>query len=339
MTQPSEKVDFQMRGGGEDDAPFTLAILIFPGFPMMAFSAVVEPLRAANVLSGRELYRWTVVGLNGDPIEASNGVVIKPGCGVLDNPKVDRIVVCTGGNADHIEATEALRWIRRRMRSGARLGAVADGAFVLARAGLLDGYACTLHWTSQPAFTEAFPDIDLRRDLYVIDRARFTSAGGIGSLDMMLDIIASDCGSQLAAGVAEWFVHSRLRSSVDRRLMPVRLRTGIIDELVLAAVAIMEEEIEENLAMPELAKRLGVSPDRLERAFRNAVSKSPGSYYRQMKLRRAGDLLDHSSLSIRDIALACGFSNMSSFARAFRQETGEKPGARRQRTKHKGPNQ
>ena len=118
---------------------------------------------------------------------------------------------------------------------------MADAAFFLARAGLLDGHACTLHWTSQAAFTEAFPDIELRRDLYVIDRKRFTSAGGVGSLDMMLEIIARDYGAELAAGVAEWFVHSPLRSSVDRKLMPLRLRTGVQNELVLSAIAIMED--------------------------------------------------------------------------------------------------
>src|SRR5262249_8737610 len=157
------------------------------------------------------------------------------------------------------------------------LGAVADAAFFLARAGLLDGHACTLHWTSQPAFVEAFPELDLRRDLYVIDRRRFTSAGGVGCLDMMLDIIPVHYVAELAAGVAEWFVHSPLRSSVDRKLMPLRLRTGIQNELVLSAIAIMEEAVEERLRMPDLAARLGVSADKLERAFRTEARAAPNA--------------------------------------------------------------
>jgi transcriptional regulator GlxA family with amidase domain len=292
---------------------------------MMAFSSIIEPLRAANAISGQTLYRWVVVGLSSGEIEASNGVVVRAQCSVYDDPAADRIVVCTGGDADHVEAVESIGWIRRRLRDGAHLGAVADAAFVLARSGLLDGHACTLHWMSQAAFTEAFPHIELRRDIFVVDRKRFTSAGGVGSLDMMLDIIGTDYGPELAAGVAEWFVHSQLRSSVDRRLMPLRLRTGILDELVLSAIGIMEEELEEQLTIPVLAKRLGVSPDRLERAFRAHVSTSPGSYYRKMKLRRAEDLLAHSSLPIREIALSCGFSSMSSFTRAFKEATGQVP--------------
>jgi transcriptional regulator GlxA family with amidase domain len=300
-------------------------VLVFPGFPMMAFSSVIEPLRAANVLAKRQCYRWIIVGATEGQIEASNGVVIQPGFFVGDAPQVERIVVCSGGDADHVVADAAVGWIRKSLRKGAEIGAVADAAFFLARAGLLDGHACTLHWTSQPAFVEAFPDIELRRDLYVIDRKRFTSAGGIGSLDMMLEIIASDYGAELSAGVAEWFVHSPLRSSVDRKLMPLRLRTGVRNELVLSAIAIMEDAVEERLSMSDLASRLGVSSDKLERSFRVELRTSPNGYYRRLRLTRAADLLAHSTLAVRDVALACGFASMSSFARAFREQHGHPP--------------
>lgn len=296
---------------------------------MMAFSSVIEPLRAANVLSGRQCYRWITVGLSSGQVEASNGVAIDPLYSVRNAPLVDRIVVCSGGDADHVVADPAIAWIRRNLRRGADIGAVADAAFFLARAGLLDHHACTLHWTSQPAFVEAFPEIDLRRDLYVIDRRRFTSAGGVGSLDMMLEIITKDYGAELAAGVAEWFVHSPLRSSVDRKMMPLRLRTGIRNDLVLSAIAIMEEVVEERLRISDLAARLDVSADKLERAFQAEAGISPSTYYRRLRLKRAADLLMHSSLSVRDVALACGFDNMSSFSRAFKELRGQTPTALR----------
>jgi transcriptional regulator GlxA family with amidase domain len=299
---------------------------------MMAFSSVIEPLRAANTIAKAERYRWLIVASDGGTVEASNGIVVQSHFAAADAPVVDRIVVCSGGDADHLVAEAAVSWIRRSARKGAWIGAVADSAFFLARAGLLDGHACTLHWSSQAAFAEAFPHLELRRDLYVIDRKRFTSAGGVGSLDMMLDIIGRDCGAELSAGVAEWFVHSPLRSSVDRKLMPLRLRTGVQNELVLSAIAVMEDAVEERLAMSDLARALGVSSDRLERSFRSELGVPPNSYYRRLRLKRAADLLAHSSLKVRDVALACGFANMSSFARAFREEHGHAPKTmRRQR--------
>jgi transcriptional regulator GlxA family with amidase domain len=324
-TQPADNPPPSAQAG------LRFAVLVFPGFPLMAFSSVIEPLRAANTLSGKPCYSWMTVGLHEGKVFASNGVGIDPDQSVRAAPLVDRIVVCSGGDADQLVAEDAVSWIRRNLRAGAHIGAVADAAFFLARAGLLQGHACTLHWTSQPAFKEAFPELDMKRDLYVIDRRRFTSAGGVGGLDMMLEMISTDYGAELAAGVAEWFVHSPLRSGVDRKMMPIRLRTGIRDQLVLSAVAIMEDAVEDRLSMSDLARRLKISPDRLERAFRLELQLTPGSYYRSLRLRRAADLLTHSSLPIGEVALSCGFSNASSFARAFKEQFGHPPNEVRRR--------
>lgn len=302
-----------------------LAILVFPRFPMMAFSAVIEPLRAANTLASRTLYAWSVVANEAAPVVASNGIAITPDFSVEEAPPVDYIVVCSGGDADRLTAERPLTWIRRNLRKGAHIGSVADGAFYLARAGLLDGYACTLHWRSQPAFVEAFPHIALQRRLYVIDRNRFTSAGGVGALDMMLDIIASHHGQELSRGVAEWFVHDRIRADADRERLQLRLRTGIRNDLVLDAVAQMESSIEHGETTAAIAERLGVSIGKLERSFNAELGIGPYDYYRRIRLQRARDLLEHSSMSVREIGLVCGYASFPAFVRAFRRTYKETP--------------
>lgn len=302
------------------------AILIFPGFPMMAFSAVIEPLRAANKLSDQTLYEWSIVGGERGVIRASSGIAVTPDHFAGNAPSADYIVVCSGGDADRLQAPQPLSWIRKNLRNGAHIGSVADGAFYLGRAGLLDGYACTLHWQSQPAFVEAFPDLRLERDIYVIDRTRFTSAGGIGAFDMMLDIIGRQHGDELARGVAEWFVHDRIRASTDRERLQLRLRTGIRDDLVLDAVARLDAGEEGQIAISAVAEGLGVTIERLERAFRAEVGLLPAEYHKRMKLKRARDLLEHSAMSIREIGLASGYQSFSSFVRAFRTVYGKTPG-------------
>jgi transcriptional regulator GlxA family with amidase domain len=303
-----------------------VAVLLFPGFPMMAFSAVVEPLRAANALGAEPPYSWSTIGLEGRALTASNGITFRPDFSVGDDPPADYIVVCSGGNADQLTAKPPIKWIRKNLRRGAHLGSVADGAFYLARHGLLDGYACTLHWRSQPAFAEAFPQIDLKRSVYVIDRTRFTSAGGVGAFDMMLEIIQKHHGETMAQKVAEWFVHDRIRANTDREKLQLRLRTGIRNDLVLAAVARMEERMERGETIARIAKRLGVSVWRLDRAFRADLKLSPGDYFRQMRMERASDLLIHSTLPVHEIGLACGYTDYSAFVRAFRRVHRKTPG-------------
>lgn len=293
---------------------------------MMAFSAVIEPLRAANALGAEPKYAWSTVAVDGDPVVASSGISINPDFRVAEDPPADFIVVCSGGDADRLTARPPINWIRKNLRRGAHLGSVADGAFYLARAGLLDDFACTLHWRSQPAFAEAFPHISLRRTIYVIDRTRFTSAGGVGAFDMMLDIIERHHGETMARRVAEWFVHDRIRASADREKLQLRLRTGIRGDLVLAAVARMEEAMERGETIAQIARRLGTSVWKLDRAFRSDVRLSPGDYFRQMRMERASDLLAHSSLPIREVGLACGYTDPSAFVRAFRRAYRKTPG-------------
>jgi len=300
--------------------PLKFAILAFQVFPMMAFSAVIEPLRAANTISAKKLYEWIIVGLDENPVVASNGIPITPHFSARLAPLVDYIVVCSGGDADKISAESPLNWMRKNLRNGAHVGSVADGAFYLGRAGLLDGYACTLHWRSQPAFAEAFPALALARSIYIIDRTRFTSAGGIGAFDMMLEIIGSHHGEDLVRQVAEWFVHDRIRATTDRERLQLRLRTGIRDE-----VAHLEGPHETAVAISTVANRLAVSIEKLERAFKAEVGMGPAEYYKRIRLQRARDLLEHSKMSVREIGLASGYASFSAFVRAFRQAYGKTP--------------
>lgn len=299
--------------------PCRVLFLLFPGFPMMAFTAMVEPMRAANGLAGHSLYTWGAVAMQSGTVEASNGLCVTAQYSVEDAPPADRIVVCSGGDADRLDAEAAVKWIRATLRRGAMLGAVADGAFLLARAGLLDGYRCTLHWTSQPAFAEAFPRVALQPDLYVIDRGRFTSAGGVGAMDMMLELIRRDHGRPLADGVAEWFVHTRSTVPAKQDALPIQLRTGLRDMVVLSAIARMEQTLEHGIEIEALAREMSVSQDRLVRGFRRETGRTPGQYLRDLKVARATDLLTHSDLSVSDIALACGYADVSAFGRMFRR--------------------
>src|SRR3546814_5479372 len=94
-------------------------------------------------------------------------------------------------------------WLRKADRLGSDIGAICTGSYVLARAGLLDGYRCTIHWENLASFCEDFPDIEVTSELFEIDRNRFTCSGGTATIDMMLNVIARQHGHELAASVAD----------------------------------------------------------------------------------------------------------------------------------------
>ncbi|MGH6948103.1 MAG: GlxA family transcriptional regulator [Kiloniellales bacterium] len=309
----------------------TYGFFLVPGFAMMAFSAVLEPLRAANLISRQPLYQWTMVTRDGGFVTPSTGLKMYAENSIVEHVRFDRIVICTGGSAHLFDDARTLAWLRSAARSGVELGAVADGSFILAHAGLLDGYECAIHWQSHPSFRESYPEIRLSNGLYVIDRNRFTCAGGTGAFDMMLDIIERDHGRALAMQVAEWFVHDPVRADADRQRLALRVRTGVTHPTVLRAIALMEENIEEPLKIARLAALAGISLGRLERLFQSQTGLSPIEYYMVLRLKRGHALLTSSSLSIQEIGLACGFVSPSHFTKRYRRLFHQTPRIARRR--------
>jgi len=311
-------------------APRTFGFFLVPKFAMLAFTSAVEPLRAANLLSGQELYRWRAISRDGRPVAASNGLEVVAQASAESAGWLDDIAVCSGLDAHLFKDKAVFAWLRRAARKGARIGALSDGAFILARAGLLTGYSCTIHWQCLPGFAETFPDIEVGAELYRIDRNRFTASGGTATLDLMLHMIEIDHGRALAIAAAEQLLHERIREDGHRQRMPLRVRLGLGHPKVLEIVALMEGNLEEPLSCLELAAGGGLSSRQMERLFRKYLACTPRRYYLQLRLQQARRLLNETSLPVMEVALACGFVSPSHFAKCYREQYNQVPKNTRQ---------
>ena len=314
--------------------PQTFGFLPVPGFAMLAFTAAVEPLRAANLISGRTLYDWRVISGDGQPVRSSNRIQLVAD-GAIDGAieaagPLANVVVCGGLDGQNFADRRVFAWLRRMARGGARIGALSDGSYILARAGLLDGYRCTIHWNCLAGFRETFPDIPVATELYCIDRSRFTSSGGTASMDMMLRMIEVDYGRDLAIAVAEHFMHERIRGDADRQRMPLRLRLGLSHPKLIEVIGLMEENLEEPFSCAELAASCGISARQMERLFRKYLGRPPRRHYLQLRLERARHLLTQSSLPVIEVALASGFVSPSHFAKCYRDYFKQVPRSTRQ---------
>jgi transcriptional regulator GlxA family with amidase domain len=304
---------------GRVDKPQSFGFLLIPKFAMLAFTAALEPLRGVNLVTGSQLYRWQVISVDGAPVEASNGIEMVANASIDEVDRLDNVIVCGGLGAHKYEDRQVLAWLRRRERQGCRIGAISDGSYILARAGLLNGFSCTIHWTCLPGFQESFPDIDVTNEIFRIDRNRFTASGGTGSMDMMLRLIEQDHGRKLAVRVADQFLHDRIRGDEDHQRMSLRLRLGFNHPRILKAIKFMEDNIEQPLTCADLAEKSGVSTRQLERLFRKYLGCTPRRYYLELRLKRAQRLLTQSSLPVMEVALACGFVSPSHFAKCYRE--------------------
>ena len=322
----------QALSGSAPARPLCLAFVLVPQFSMMSFSAALEPLRSANRLSGRTLYDWRLASLDGQPVEASNGIPIGVQGDLESLGKPDLVVVCAALDPLRYAVQRPLtQRLRHLARHGCRIGAISGGPFVLAEAGLLGARRCTVHWEYRDLFAERYPRARLTDDLFVIDREIFTCSGGTAALDMMLGFVREQHGAGLAVAVAEQFLHPRIRAPDDRQRMEISGRYRVHDATVIEILRLMERTVEEPLRVEALGARIGISARQVERLFRRHIGEAPASFYLGLRLRHGRSLLQQTCQAISEVAVASGFRSTSHFAHAYRRYFHRAPSDERRR--------
>ncbi len=294
-------------------------------FSMMPFAAALEPLRQANRMTRSRLYSWRLVSETGAPVTASNGIAINVDGGLEDVPREASIAVCTGFGLERAASKPVLTWLRKQTRRGVGIGALCTGTYVLARAGLLDGKRCTIHWENHASFIEEFPEVELSNLLYCIDEGIFSCAGGIAATDMMLHMIADEHGPDLGSLIADTMVHTPLRSDTDEQRLSVPARIGVRHPKLVAIIQKMERSTEEPISPSQLARSVNMSTRQLERLFRRYLNRSPKRYYMELRLEKARNLLLQTDMSVINVALACGFTSPSHFSKCYRAHFNRTP--------------
>jgi transcriptional regulator GlxA family with amidase domain len=293
--------------------------LLVEGFDLESFATCAETLKAANDLAGQNLYDWRLVGEYAAPVTSHSGISLPIQVVAGEGLPFDAIMVFAADAALTYKAPEVLAWLRRAARFGADLGGVDCGAWVLAKAGLLDDRRIALHWPYAGAFRETFDlPLDLR-DTFALDKGRFTCGRGESVFEMMLARVEADHGRELAQAVAQKRAREPGERSGPQQRAGLSQRLGVQNAKLAACLDAMEANIDAPLTNRELAETAGVSVRHLERLFAAHFREAPAQFYRNLRLEQARRLLSQTQMPITDIAMATGFVNVSHFARAFRE--------------------
>src|SRR5690349_11084952 len=258
-----------------------VVFLLIPRFSMIALFSALEPLRVANRFAG-EVFSWRFVSMDGGSVAASNGIPVSVTASIDAIGRPDVAIACASYDQEAGMSRPVFNELRRLARNGTLLGGVDTGAFLLAGAGVLDGYRATAHWETLPAFRESYPEIDVAEATYVIDRGRLTASGGAAPLDMMLDWLGAIESEALAQKVADTLVHTRHLNHPGEARVPAGSRYGIADMRLIKAVRLMEEHVEDKLTVRDVARATEISSRQLERLFHEHLHVTPVAFYRQL---------------------------------------------------------
>lgn len=303
---------------GPDQSARRFVFVLLDNFTLLCFAAAVESLRIANRMAGETLYDWVLAGENGDTVTCSAGAAFHVDIGLEELRRDDVVMLCGGIYVQAATTRKVLNWLRREARRGLTVGGLCTAAYTVAKAGLLDGKRATIHWENHDSFVEEFDDVELTKSVFVIDGNRMTTAGGTSSIDLMLKIIATDHGEQLANEVADQLIYSAIRTDQDTQRLSVPTRIGVRHPKLSQVIQMMENNIEEPISPSLLAKEVGMSTRQLERLFRRYLNRSPKRYYMELRLQKARNLLMQTDMTVINVALACGFASPSHFSKCYR---------------------
>lgn len=309
-----------------------VAILLLPSFNAMATTALLDPFRASNYLTGEARYSWEFITRDGGSVIASNGMQFADTVAISDaSNRFDFVFVSASWTPEEYRASRLFDWLRQCAGNGAALGGIDTGAFLLAFAGLLNGYNSTVHYEHIAVFRELFPDLPSSEDLFVIDRDRLTCCGGAAASDLALEIIRLQTGIDAANAAARYIFHDRLRPGAEGQFPAHHEPVGYAAPSKLRdAIVLMERNLEDPLPLSSISDQTGLSNRQLQRLFASHTGVTPVKYYLEIRLDRARSMVTQTEMSILEIAVACGFTSQEYFARVYKERFSLTPSKDRQ---------
>ncbi|MEM5527298.1 helix-turn-helix domain-containing protein [Gammaproteobacteria bacterium AS21] len=288
--------------------------VLFPKFQMLAYVLATETMRLANKSAGRELFTWEIRTATTEAVEASNGAQISPSrIDWEDGGDCSLVLICAGYDPLAISPQGLRKLIYQADLAGAVLGGLDTGAIILAKYGYLSGHQVALHYEAIAGFTEEWPEVDVRENIYCYDRQRLTAVGGIATADAILAWISQTVSAELAIIISDDMAHGTIRSGNSRQ------RIQLTNDPTLKQMkSIMISHLSEPLAISEIALKLGLSIKQLRLRCHKGFYASPSDYYLRLRLERALNLLRSTEIKITDVSIACGFSSLATFSRSFK---------------------
>jgi transcriptional regulator GlxA family with amidase domain len=308
----------------------TVAVVVSHGQSAFEFAVGCEVFgidRSADL--GVPWYRFLVCSPDDSPITTEQGFSINVPYGVDGLRRADTIIVPASGRvtSPHPDLLDALQRAHRR---GARIVSVCTGAFTLAEAGLLDGRRATTHWRHSAELAARFPKVDVDpRVLYVEDGNILTSAGTAAGIDLCLYLVRQDYGAEIANAVARSMVVPPHRDGGQAQFVDQPVPAAAEVDLFADTLAWVQEHLDEELSVDELARRAAMSPRTFARRFRAATGTTPHQWLLRQRVIFAQRLLETTDLPVEVVAGQAGLGTATNLRQHFQRQLGTSPQAYR----------
>ncbi|HVP28078.1 MAG TPA: GlxA family transcriptional regulator [Myxococcota bacterium] len=265
-------------------------------------------------------YAVEIVARRPGMVTASSGLGLRVDrtFGAVRGP-IDTLLVAGGiGCVAAMGDRPLLSWVRRMAPRVRRLGSVCTGAGILAEAGLLDGRRVTTHWSYAERLAALYPKVEVDPEpIFVRDGKIWTSAGVTAGMDLALALVEEDHGHEVALAVARELVMFLKRPGGQSQFSAQLAAQAADREPLRELQAWVAENPAEDLRVPLLARRAGMSPRHFARVFASSVGTTPARFIERVRVETARRRLEETAAGVDAVAAECGFGSAEVMRRAF----------------------
>jgi transcriptional regulator GlxA family with amidase domain len=310
-----------------------VVILAFPGLQTLDVHGPAEVFSTATALNRGDGYAVEVVAAEPGPVRTSS-VSLHPD-GTLGGCRgpIDTLLVPGGtGVVAACDDERQVAWVRAAAARSRRVASVCTGAFLLAKAGLLDGRRATTHWSGCTELARRHPEVDVDPDpIFVRDGNMITSAGVTAGMDLALALVEEDLGREIALEAARWLVLFVKRPGGQAQFSAQLAAQTAEREPLRELQAWIPDNLTADLSVPALARRAHMSERNFARAFRAETGMTPAAYVESARVEGARIALETGGRPVEAVARRSGFGTVETMRRAFRRRLGVSPASYRER--------
>jgi transcriptional regulator GlxA family with amidase domain len=304
-------------------------VVAFPGIQTLDAAGPAEVFATAARLFPSVRYSVVLASRAGGAVETTCGFHIRTTKLETLRVRGSDTVLVSGGKAEAVRFALAdaklAQWLERAAGVARRTSSVCSGAFLLARAGLLDGRRAATHWSACDLLAQYRPAARVdRNSIFVRDGNVWTSAGVTTGIDMALAMLEEDHGRAVADRVAAQLVLYMRRPGFQSQFTEALLAQVQTGDPLGAVVARARSQLR-SLDVPRLAKLAGLSWRTLHRRCREHLGVTPAKLVERLRVEHARTLLSTTGRSLQSIASESGFATGERMRRAFERELGVKP--------------
>ncbi|MBJ7373677.1 MULTISPECIES: GlxA family transcriptional regulator [Pseudomonas] len=307
----------------------SVAIVVFPGVQSLDVSGPMDVFAEANrFLAPQDHYRLQVIGVEHGPMACSNGMSLNAHrhfSEAKDSP--DLLLVAGGPQLPFMDFGPTFdAWLREACGRARRFGSICNGAFMLARAGLLEGRTVTTHWNDAEALAQLCPTTRVEADrLYVEDGALYTSAGVTAGIDLSLYLLARDHGAEVALSVAKRLVVFTQRSGGQSQFSPFLTPHAEPTSAVALVQLYVLANLTGDLTIADLANAAKMSARNFSRVFAREAKVTPAEFVERARVNAARVMLESTTAPLKTVAYQCGFRDAQHMRSVFNRRLGVTP--------------